>query len=220
MSWCFPWGGSSLAPPAVPGLGRRQAAGRPWGCPGGTPEIRGQQRARAGSAAPIAKWPLRPLTLPRDGTGCCSPVSQRVKDRRVPGQGRPEEPLPSRAEPVGLNEARNVLPEPGDGSTILSTAGRPAGGAGGTAQAGWGSHGLCVQELLPLHHCFVCSFPRICHQRAPRGPEPAPALQLQPRGNPRLGRGWTPASHWESVRVPGKAPLEWQRAILLLQPQL
>lgn len=147
-----------------------------------------------------------------------------------------------------------MLPEPAGSSTVVCMAGRlscaPRAGreAGGTAQAGWGSHRLRTQEVLPLHRHFLtvtCGFPKICHQKAPlsspRGPEPAPAPQLrslpypgaglcgsishggpQAWGNPRVGWRWTSASHWESARVPCKAPLKWQRTsiLLLLRPQL
>lgn len=91
---------------------------------------------------------------------------------------------------------------PRNGNTVFCVAGNGRWGIWGTAQAGWGSHGLSVQEPVPLHHRFLsatCSFPKICHQKAPlrspRGPEPVPALL-----NPLPGH----RAEWEGTPGIGK----------------
>lgn len=150
--------------------------GRLQGFSGGISEVRGQRRARAGSAAPTAKWPLRQLMLRRWRRVLQHPFCKGPRTDKCLGNGSRRSPHPPGQSRVG--SARHIVCSLSPGTATPSSArlgdppGLPgqAGKLGATVQARWGSHRLCMQEPLPLLHHFpsvTSSFPKFCHQKAP-----------------------------------------------------
>lgn len=158
-------GESPAQPLQQSGMGRRQVVGRLQGFSGGISEVTGQRRARAGSAAPTAKWPLRLLMLPRWRRVLQHPFCKGPRTDKCLGNGSPRSPHPLGQSRVG--SVRHIVPDRHrDSNTILGTAGRPSPAPGVGGEAGGDGAGKMGQ-------------PQAVHAGAPALASPFPFGHLQ-----------------------------------------